>query len=222
MKRDLDLARQLLFDIEANGANCALSTLRAGATELADECVRYHLRLLIDAQFVKEIERTNSGVPCVRLTNSGHELLELARSDARWHDACRCVAETSGGESLTVIRALLVKWAIESASQADRPAYRRYRPVYHRIERPRRFGYLADRELADEPRAQVVRARPEHRVRRDYADYRNEYRGGFRERFDWRDAYDYDVYGPRGVEPADYERTLDETAVGVSLPVYMV
>lgn len=227
MKRDLDLARQLLFDIEAHGANCALSTLRAGATESADECVRYHLRLLIDAQFVKEIDRTTSGVPCVRLTNAGHELLELARSDARWHDACRSVAETTGGESLTVIRALLVKWAIDSASRPERPAYRRYRPVYHRIERPRRWGYFADRDLADNAyadgaRVEVVRPRAEHRVRRDYTDYRNEYRGDFRERFDWRDAYDYDVYGPRAIDPAEYERTLDETAVGVSLPVYMV
>lgn len=231
MKRDLDLARQLLFDIEAQGANCALSTLRAGVTESADECVRYHLRLLIDAQFVKEIDRTNSGVPCVRLTNSGHELLELARSDARWHDACRCVAETTGGESLTVIRALLVKWAVDSASRPERPVYRRYRPVYHRIERPRRWGYFGNRDLADDAyadgtRVEVVRSRPERRVRRDYVDYRvdyrNEPRGSYRERFDWRDAYDYEVYGPRGIDPADYDRTLDETAVGVSLPVYMV
>lgn len=218
MKRDLDLARQLLFDIEAHGPNCALSTLRAGATEAADESVRYQLRLLIDAQLVKEIDRNGAGVPCVRLTNAGHELLELARSDARWHDARRCVAEASGGESLTVIRAILTKWAVDAAARGDRYAYRWRRPVYHRIDRPRRYaGYLADRAVLDEDRVEVVRPRPERRGYRTRVEY-----GDWRERFDWRDAYDYDVYGPRGIEPAEYDSALDETSLGVSLPVYMV
>ncbi|MEM6331054.1 MAG: DUF2513 domain-containing protein, partial [Planctomycetota bacterium] len=86
MKRDIDLARSLLLDIESEGQDCAINRLRNGvvpegvAAESSDR-VRYHLRLLIDAGLVKEVDRASDGVPCVRLTYAGHEMIELARSD---------------------------------------------------------------------------------------------------------------------------------------------
>src|SRR5262245_15160241 len=80
MKRDIDLARQLLLDIEGRGADCSVSVLRTDVNHDAEERVRYHLRLLVDAGLLKEIDRTASGVPCLRLTDAGHELIELARN----------------------------------------------------------------------------------------------------------------------------------------------
>ena len=77
MKRDLDLARQLLLDIESRGADCSTSVLRSGPNHDLQERIRYHLRLLIDAQLLQEVDRTSSGVPCVRLTHEGHELLGI-------------------------------------------------------------------------------------------------------------------------------------------------
>ena len=117
MKRDVDLCRQLLIDIEGHGADCSLSALRTGLAPDAEERIRYHLRLLIDAGFVKEVDRTSAGVPCVRLTNSGQEFLELSRGDARWREAKWIVQEQSGGLSLTVIRALLTKWAVDGVTR---------------------------------------------------------------------------------------------------------
>ena len=172
MKRDLDFSRQLLFDIEATGHDCSLTQLRTNsvpgiAAPEASERVRYHLRLLIDAGLVKEVDRTNAGVPCVRLTNAGHELVELARSDSRWDEAKRYTLNATGGLSLTVVRAVLTKWAVEGAAVAVRrysdlpysdspytehaPYSRRYaatystprrgyRPYYHRVEPRRRYG----------------------------------------------------------------------------------
>ncbi|HYO23540.1 MAG TPA: DUF2513 domain-containing protein [Lacipirellulaceae bacterium] len=111
MKREIDLARQLLLDIEARGADCSVSVLRSSANHEAEERVRYHLRLLVDAGLLKEIDRTAGDVPCLRLTDAGHELIELTRSDERWRQAKLACQERTGGLSMTVIRSILLKWA---------------------------------------------------------------------------------------------------------------
>ncbi len=112
MKRDLDLARQLLLDIENRGADCSVSVLRSEPEQHNEERIRYHLRLLIDADLLKEIDRTSSGIPCVRLTHEGHELLELARNESRWREAKWTCQDRIGGLSLSVIRGILLRWAL--------------------------------------------------------------------------------------------------------------
>ena len=201
MKRDIDLCRQLLFDLEAHGPECAVNILRAGPTNEVDERIHFHLRLLIDAGLAKEVDRTTGGLSCVRLTNAGVELIELCRSDARWRDAKALVLEQTGGLSLTVIRTVLTKWAVESAGQGG---YRRPRRVYrthHRYIEPRSryrpYRYESDYLYAD----------GEFRSVRSQPDYREE--------FDWNEpVYDTPVNGYRA-EPVDAE-------VGVSLPIYLV
>lgn len=131
MKRDLNLARQLLLDIEARGADCSVSVLRPGANHDHEEQIRYHLRLLIDANLLKEVDRTSAGIPCVRLTHEGHELLELARSENRWREAELVCQERIGGLSLTVIRGILLRWATQSVRG----------PVLRRHYTPRRLRY---------------------------------------------------------------------------------
>ncbi|MEM6799157.1 MAG: DUF2513 domain-containing protein [Planctomycetota bacterium] len=214
MKRDIDLARQLLFDIESEGQDCSITRLRNGvvpetvAAESSDR-IRYHLRLLIDAGLVKEVDRTTAGTPCVRLTNAGHELLELARSDSRWRDAKQYTRDSTGGLSLTVIRAVLTKWAVEGvATRRYRTPRRVYRPYYHRVE-PRRRYYdyrepAAVRDpLFDDEELRLVRTRPDYRERFDVADTYDRETAAAEERYD---------YTP---EPVDGE-------VGVSLPIYLV
>lgn len=120
MKRDVDLARQLLLDIEGRGADCSVSVLRTGPNHDVEERVRYHLRLLIDAGLLKEVDRAANGVPCVRLTDAGHELIELSRSGERWGQAKAACLERTGGLSLIVLRHILVRWAV-----AGRPIVRR-------------------------------------------------------------------------------------------------
>ncbi len=213
MKRDIDLARQLLFDIENEAEDCAISRLRNAvvpesvAAESSDR-VRYHLRLLIDGGLVKEVDRTSAGVPCVRLTNAGHELLELARSDARWRDAKQYTKESTGGLSLTVIRAVLTKWAVEGVSGRRYRAPRRvYRPYYHRVEPPRRtYDYrepVYRDPLFDDDDLQLVRTRPD-----------------YRERFDIGETYEREPVIP--ADRYDYSRETIENEVGVSLPIYLV
>jgi hypothetical protein len=125
MKRDIDLARGLLLDIEARGADCSVSVLRTDANHDAEERVRYHLRLLVDAGYLKEVDRTASGVPCLRLTDAGHELIELVRVESRWRQAKWACQERTGGLSLTVVRGILLEWAL-SGRRGPR-VRRRYR-----------------------------------------------------------------------------------------------
>lgn len=135
MKRDLELARQLLLDIENCGTDCSVGVLRSGVNNESEEQIRYHLRLLIDAGLLKEIDRTSAGIPCVRLTHDGHELLELVRSEIRWRDAKSACQERIGGLSLAVIRGVLLRWAISSTARA---------PRVHRAPVGRRLRYDAD------------------------------------------------------------------------------
>jgi hypothetical protein len=204
MKRDIDLARQLLLDIEARGADCSVSVLRSDANHDVEERVRYHLRLLVDAGLLKEIDRTASGVPCLRLTNDGHELIELARSEGRWRDAKLCCQERTGGLALTVVRAILLEWAL-----ASRPRYRRrYAPTSADslfVSRPRR-RYLPS---SPEDASDFDAYRPDYAEDWDFADEQVRYvRVRPQRRNGWRAHYN----GSNGVAATEaaYEATLPE------------
>lgn len=217
MKRDLDLCRRLLADIEGHGPDCAVTALRPGVSGEAEETVRYHVRLLIDAGLVKEVDRNTGGVPCVRLTNAGHELLELAHSEARWREAKWVVGQSTGGQSLTVIRQVLARWASEAAHYGERLPARRggyyrpyasvaYRPYFRRPE-PR---YRFEREVeAEEPRLAGVNGR---------------YPSNYVERFDWRWPVDWRDSADRDAYYHDpLFREWDPVQVdGVTLPTHVV
>lgn len=202
MKRDVDLARQLLFDLEAQGAECSLSALRTGLAHDAEERVRYHVRLLIDAGFVKEIDRSTATVPCVRLTNAGHEFIELCRGEGRWRKAKWVVQQYTGGMSLTVLRAVLTKWAVQAVSRA-----RGYRPRRRRVD-PYRVDYYRGlpREMADDPYWMEPQDEYDPRRLRDRREYR--------ERFDWPERFERDLTRENG--------EAGDPSVGVSLPIQMV
>jgi hypothetical protein len=204
MKRDVDLIRQLLFDIERQGAECSLDALRTAAQHENDERLRYHLRLVIDAGLAKEIDRSASGVPSVRLTSAGHEFLDICRGDDRWRAAKWIVHEQTGGLSLTVLRAVLTKWAIDGIARSERRRrwQRSYRPYYERdyyrgepIYRVDSYRYEREPPFEDEP--SVIRAR------RDY-----------REATGSRELWDH--------EPASAEPMIADEQLGVSLPINMI
>ncbi len=192
MKRDLDLARQLLLDIENRGTDCSVSVLRTESNHQSEEQVRYHLRLLIDAGLLKEIDRTSAGIPCVRLTHDGHELLELARSENRWREAKYACQDRLGGLSLSVIRGILLRWAVAATARL---------PRYYRAPVSRRLRY--DSELP-----------------RERATYRVEpYRAAERliERDDWEDEVRYDRVRYVDVRPEYDEYRGRHARYGVDL-----
>jgi hypothetical protein len=147
MQRDVDLVRQILLDIERRGADCPVVALRSNLNPDADERVRHHLRLTIDAGWVKEVgcdagsaitppaAAANSAIS-VRLTDAGHEFIEFARNDERWAEAKAIVTERTGGPSLALLRAVLARWAWRDVARSVRRrrirrAARRY---YERLD----------------------------------------------------------------------------------------
>jgi hypothetical protein len=133
----------------------------------AEERIRYHLRLLIDAGLLKEVDRTAGGVPCVRLTDAGHETIELTRSESRWRDAKFACQERTGGLSLGVIRNILTHWSLNAPRYRARRRYAIEAPAlvegrYRGRRSPYRFEPFIENEvnaiLDDDVR--YVRVRP--------------------------------------------------------------
>lgn len=207
MKRDLDLARQLLIDLVAQGTECPVSALRPGASSDHQERVRYHLELLSDAGLVEILEPVHSQQEHLRLKNAGHELIELAASETRWREARRLVVERTGGESLTAVRALLMRWTVEMTLYTDRYAPRRsYGTYFHRV-RPRHYESVEPTRSEREAIREAATPSP--------------YRPKYLERFDWRDLEHPEQF----MHESAYDpwvRDLDAPADEPQLPIHVI
>lgn len=101
MKTDLDLVREILFQIEE-------FPIRAGPRRVSidgfsDELISRHVRMLVEAGFIEAQDFTShEGVWWLptRLTWEGRELLEAARSDKIWEAAKQRLL--SGGREVTL------------------------------------------------------------------------------------------------------------------------
>jgi hypothetical protein len=210
MKRDVDLIRQILFDLERHGAECTLESLRNSTTHEIDERTRYHLRLCIDAGLAKEIDRTPSGSPCVRLTNAGHEFLDICRGDGRWQAAKWMVHQQTGGLSLAVLRAVLTKWAVQGISLSER--HRRWRRSYQ--------PYFDNEYYNFAPGAigGVPYRVDSYRYREPFLD--DEPMGLVRPRRNYRE--DLAPVGQWDNSPHHAEDSLADETLGVSLPINII
>ncbi len=116
MKRDMDLARQILFAIEDND-EAPGGWIDLSIPNRSDEEVSYHVKILKDAGLIEAIDLSSStSFDCKpqRLTWYGHEFLEAARSDTLWERAKTEVMKQTSGLSLELLKMVL----IESAKQA--------------------------------------------------------------------------------------------------------
>jgi hypothetical protein len=109
MKRDMNLIRLLLLDVEGDEPKPDLSNY-------TDEQKGYHLAKLVEAGLVNgEISRDNNGSAigafAVELTWQGHEFLEAARSEKVWNRALS-KAKSEGVEvSISILKELLTQTA---------------------------------------------------------------------------------------------------------------
>lgn len=212
MKRDVDLIRQILLDLERHGAECALDAARNGAAHEVDDRTRYHLRLCIDAGLAKETERSTTAAPCVRLTNAGHEFLDICRGDDRWQAAKWMVHQQTGGLSLAVLRAVLTKWAVQGISRSER------------LRRWRRSQRLHPDFYPGEPVAAPSLAGPMYRV----DSYRYEREPFFddepmrlvRPRREYRESLAPSEYW--GDDLLHANESLADESLGVSLPIEVI
>ena len=109
MKRDMDLIRKMLMDLE-DGGNRAWEGL-----DRKDEALQkkhgYHAYLLKDAGLVhaSDISTDHSFLPRYTpryLTWTGHEFLDAARDEERWNKA-KGIAASMGGFAVSVMKEVL-------------------------------------------------------------------------------------------------------------------
>lgn len=99
MKRDFDIIRQLLLDIEQSSELVSYSYKEDG------EEIIYHLKLLDQAGFIRG-SGDKDGYSVMRLTWEGHDFLDAIRSDTVWNRTKEKVSKTVGSASLEIIKAV--------------------------------------------------------------------------------------------------------------------
>jgi len=111
MKRDMDLIRRMLLEIEADDHGYVSRNIEIdGYTQ---EQINYHAFLLGEAglALVSSIEDNRSKSPeaqVVRLTWAGHEFADSARENQRWNQAKDSINKI-GGASIQIWVALLTE-----------------------------------------------------------------------------------------------------------------
>ena len=108
MKRDMDLIRAMLLEIETDPHGFAPKITIHGYTQ---EQINYHATLLNEAGLIKAIDVTTNGSQSPeaiveRLTWAGHEFLDVARENQIWNQA-KDKINVIGGASLQILIAVL-------------------------------------------------------------------------------------------------------------------
>lgn len=111
MKRDLDLAREILTQIEDHlyDPNGSFVVKIDGRSM---EEVSYHLMLLAEAGYIEasSLPTTDGTIwKARRLTWEGHEFLEAAKDTTRWNSAKALMKEKGGGMVFEVLKQLLIE-----------------------------------------------------------------------------------------------------------------
>ncbi len=113
MKRDMDLVRAILMEVEKFPPNHETSELIVEGWE--NDAIVHHIGLLHQAGLVNAIDASAAGDETwiiSSLTWNGHEFLEAARNQTLWNKTKTLVMEKSGGLSFEVLKQSLVKAAL--------------------------------------------------------------------------------------------------------------
>ncbi len=119
MKLETDLVREVLLGIEEFPSFGPLIDLEI--ENYSDEQITYHVMLLNEAGLIEALDLSSHDGVCWkprRLTYSGHEFLNAARSDTVWSKAKAVVLKSTGAltlEGLKIALPLVVKSLITGA-----------------------------------------------------------------------------------------------------------
>jgi hypothetical protein len=110
MKRDFDLIRSILLQVEAAPAGKIIESFSLPDGTNGSTFIE-HIQLLIDEGFVEgelmPAGDSNAVIDIRRLTWKGHDFLDAARNDSNWKHAMGKVAKATGTVSLEVLKAFL-------------------------------------------------------------------------------------------------------------------
>lgn len=107
MKRDMNLVRLLLFEIEGEET--------PDLSNYSQDQQVYHMALLIEAELVKgAVVENEMGYPCnteaIRLTWKGHEFLDAARNTSVWYQVMEKMKSAGASLPLPVIQDMLISF----------------------------------------------------------------------------------------------------------------
>ena len=106
MKRDMDLIRRVLLEIEESD-----EWLPGAITyeEVDDELVSYHVKLLYEAGLIDAIDMSTNTLKwqARTLTWQGHEFLDSARDDTRWESAKATIFSRIGSLPFDLLKEVL-------------------------------------------------------------------------------------------------------------------
>ncbi|OZC04016.1 DUF2513 domain-containing protein [Rubricoccus marinus] len=114
MRRDLDLIREILFAVEANGPGVQLDSLgfhRDRDDDLTIAASGYHVDLMLDAGFVVGQTFGSNGTAYLdwyvaRLTHDGADYLDSVRSPEVYRQTKKGLAKVGGSAGLAVVKQL--------------------------------------------------------------------------------------------------------------------
>ena len=114
MKRDLDLIRRIMTDIEDLPAGERYtSTSYPGGYDVAT--VYHHIRLLIDEKLVEghvvDVMRAMPPLVVTGLTWKGHDFVDAARNDSVWAKAKETVLRPTVSFTFDLLRQWLIAYA---------------------------------------------------------------------------------------------------------------
>lgn len=110
MKRDMDLVRQILFEIEKAPFDGGWVDVEVEGCP--SEEVVYHILLLAEAGLIAAEDVSTYGGPDyrpTRLTWEGHEFLEASRNETIWNKAKALISEKGGGMAFAVLKEVLLQ-----------------------------------------------------------------------------------------------------------------
>lgn len=112
MKRDMDLCRKILFEIEKSSYEGEDGVFDFKVEEYDRDEVSFHAMLLDEAGLItaRNLNANLVGwwIP-IRLTWEGYEFLDAARDNARWEKAKGAMTK-AGGFALDVMKQLLIQY----------------------------------------------------------------------------------------------------------------
>jgi repressor of nif and glnA expression len=110
VKRDMDLAREILKAIEESPEASGYALVDIKIPDRSEREISYHVMLLNEAGLVEALDLSDTGGiewGAQRLAWAGHEFLDAYRRDTLWNKAKAVVMEKTGSLSFEALKQAL-------------------------------------------------------------------------------------------------------------------
>ena len=110
MKRDMDLVRKILLELEDTPYELGGFDLELKG--YSPDQISYHVMLLNEAGLIEGHDLSTYSGPKwrpKRLTWEGHEFIEASRDESRWEKAKNIMKEKGSGMAFDVLRSVLIQ-----------------------------------------------------------------------------------------------------------------